>query len=119
MHDVQPSDRTSYVPSYAIAGQEACSLQSCAVLVRISLQQSTSDAVTDCASLTGEAAAGYGALYVELALGAGYFERLTANHLQGLETEVVVDGAVVDLISPVPPGKRRTRATEDFLLPVP
>jgi hypothetical protein len=53
--------------------------------------------VTDCAGLAGEAAAGYGALYVELALGAGYFERLTANHLQGLETEVVVDGAVVDL----------------------
>ena len=71
------------------------------------LMQSIKDAIKDnlknitvgvaAAGVAGEAAAGYGALYVELALGAGYFERLTANHLQGLETEVVVDGAVVDL----------------------
>ena len=53
--------------------------------------------MTDCASLAGEAAAGYGALYVELALGAGYFERLTANQLQGLDTELFVDCAVVNL----------------------
>ena len=76
--------------------------------------------MTDCASLAGEAAAGYGALYVELALGAGYFERLTDDQLQGLQTEVVVDGAVVDLdLTGAARGKRRTRATEDFLLPVP
>src|SRR5699024_3533273 len=67
------------------------------VLLRVRLQQRAGDAVTDRAGLAGEAAAGYGALHVKLAGGAGGLERLTADHLQGLQTEVVVDGAVVDL----------------------
>ena len=80
-----------------IAGQVAGRLERGTVLLGVSLEQCARDAVADRTSLAGEAAAGYGALYVELAGGVRRFERLTANHLQGLETEVVVNRTVVDL----------------------
>ena len=52
--------------------------------------------MTDRARLTGHAAAGDSADDVELLAGAGEFEGLTNDQLEGLETEVIVDVSVVD-----------------------
>src|SRR5699024_577878 len=80
-----------------VAGQETSSLEGRTILIRICLQQGTRDAVTDCASLAGEATANDGALDVELIGGVRCLQRLTNDQLQGIEAEVIVDGAVVDL----------------------
>ena len=78
-----------------IAAQEACSLQSSAV-VGVSLQQSASETMTDSAGLTGDTAACNVGDDVELTGGAGNAEGLVDDELQGLETEVIVDGTAVD-----------------------
>ena len=52
--------------------------------------------MTDCTSLAGEAAAGYSANDVKLLSGLSSFQRLTNDQLQGVQTEVVVEGTIVD-----------------------
>ena len=52
--------------------------------------------MTDGACLAGDAAAFDGADQIDLAQKVGSSQRLTDNHLQGIETEVVVDVTAVD-----------------------
>ena len=78
-----------------IAGQEACLLQSSAVLIAL-LQQGAAQAVADSASLAGNTAAGNADDDVILALEAQQDQRRADDQLQGLQTEVVVDVTVVD-----------------------
>ena len=78
-----------------IAGQEAGLLQDGAVL-GVHQQQGAADAVTQGAGLTGNAAAFHGSNDIHLAQGIGGGQGLTDDHLQGLQTEVLVDIAAVD-----------------------
>ena len=78
-----------------IAGQEAGLLQDGAVL-GVHQQQGAADAVTQGAGLAGNAAAFHGSNNVHLAQGIGGGQRLTDDHLQGLQTEVLVDVAAID-----------------------
>ena len=78
-----------------IAGQETGLLQDGAVL-GVDQQQSAGNAVAQSAGLTGNAAAFNGGNDIDLAELLGSGERLTDDHLQGLETEILVDVAAVD-----------------------
>ena len=78
-----------------IAGQETSGLQGGAVLL-VDLQQSAGDAVADGAGLAGHAAAGDGSNDVNLAHQLGGDQGLTNDQLQGIQTEVNVDGAAGD-----------------------
>ena len=78
-----------------IAGQEAGLLQDGAVL-GVHQQQGTADAVAQGAGLAGHAAALDGGNDVHLAQGIGGVQGLTDDHLQSLQTEVLVDAAAVD-----------------------
>ena len=78
-----------------IAGQEASLLQDRTVLL-VLLQQSAAQAVADSASLTGNTAARNADDDVVLALQAQQDQRRTDDQLQGLQTEVAVDVAIVD-----------------------
>ena len=75
--------------------------------------------MTDGAGLAGDAAAGDGGLNVDLADGAGGDQGLADDKLQRLEAEVIVNVAAVDGDGAGAARKRCTRATEDFLRPVP
>ena len=100
-----------------VTSQEASLLQNRTKL-RAEFQQCTGNTVTDCASLTGNAAAGYGADNVQLVGVFRQSQRLTNDQLQGLQTKVFVDASAIDGDSSVP-GYRRTLATEFLRLPVP
>ena len=52
--------------------------------------------MADCTSLTGNTAACHGSNDIELLNGVGKGERLTNDQLEGLKTEIVVDGAAVN-----------------------
>ena len=78
-----------------IAREETGLLQDGAVL-GVDQQQSAGNAVAQSAGLTGNAAAFNGGNDVDLAELLGSGERLTDDHLQGLETEILVDVAAVD-----------------------
>ena len=52
--------------------------------------------MTDCASLTGNAAAGYGADNVQLVGVFRQSQRLTNDQLQGLQTKVFVNASAID-----------------------
>ena len=78
-----------------VAGQETCSLERGAKL-GVDAQQCACNAVTDGACLTGDAAAFDGADQVDLAQKVSGSQRLTDDHLQGIETEIIVDIATVD-----------------------
>ena len=67
-----------------------------AVFGKIYQQQGAGDAVTQSAGLAGNAAALHGSNDVHLAQGIGGVQGLTDHHLQGLQTEVIVDVAAVD-----------------------
>ena len=53
--------------------------------------------MADGAGLAGDAAAGDAAFDVELIRGAGQVQRLTDNQLEGVQAEIIVDIAAVDL----------------------
>ena len=78
-----------------VTGQETSSLQSCTVL-GVQAQQSAGQAVTDSASLAGNAATSDGNDNVNLANQVSADQGLIDDQLQGLQTEVVVDVAAVD-----------------------
>ena len=78
-----------------VAGQEAGGLQG-GTVVRVSGQQSAGNTVTDCTCLAGDTATGNVGDDVKLAGSAGYAEGLVNDELQGLETEVLIDGTAVD-----------------------
>ena len=78
-----------------VAGQEAGGLQS-GTVVRVCCEQGAGNTVTDSTCLTGDTAACNVRNDVELAVGAGYAEGLVDDELQGLETEVIIDGTAVD-----------------------
>ena len=59
-------------------------------------KECTSNTVTDCTCLAGEATAVYVNNYVELANSVGNAEGLVNDELHGLKTEVLVDAAAVD-----------------------
>ena len=74
--------------------------------------------MADSACLTGNAAACNGSNDVKLLDGVCEGQGLTNDQLEGLQTEIVVDGTAVIVIVPLP-GYTLTLATECFLLPVP
>ena len=78
-----------------IAGQEAGLLQNGAVL-GVHQQQGAADAVAQRTGLAGHAAALDGGNDVHFAQGVGGVQRLTDDHLQRLQTEILVDAAAVD-----------------------
>ena len=78
-----------------VAGQEAGGLQSGTVL-SVGGQQSAGNTVTDSTGLTGDTATCDVGNDVELTGGAGNAEGLVDDELQGLETEVIIDGTAVD-----------------------
>ena len=78
-----------------IAREEAGLLQDGAIL-GVDQQQGAGHAVAQSAGLTGHAAALDGGNDVDLAELLGSGEGLTDDHLQGLETEILVDVAAVD-----------------------
>ena len=78
-----------------IAGKETGLLEDGAVF-GVDEQQSASNAVTQSAGLTGNAAAFDGGNDVDLAELLGGDQGLTDDHLQGLETKVIVDVTAVD-----------------------
>ena len=78
-----------------IAREEAGLLQDGAIL-GVDQQQGAGHAVTQSAGLTGHAAALDGGNDVDLAELLRSGEGLTDDHLQGLETEILVDVAAVD-----------------------
>ena len=77
-----------------IAGEEASLLQG-STQFRISLAQGTRDAVTNCAGLTGHTTAADIHQHVERGR-AGQRQGLTNGHLEGLQTEVVINITLVD-----------------------
>jgi len=77
-----------------VTSEEARCLQGCAEAL-VDKQESSRYSVTDCAGLTGNAAACDGSFDIHLAEGIGCVERLTNEKLQGLKTEVIVNVASV------------------------
>ena len=78
-----------------IAGQETGLLQD-GTVVLAGQQQGAGDAVTQGAGLAGHAAAGDGGHNVHLAGVAGGVQGLTDHHLQGVQTEILIDAPAVD-----------------------
>ena len=85
-----------------VTGEEPGLLENGAEL-RVELEERSGQAVADCASLSGNAAAGDGADDVELALRLGECEGLADDQLEGIEAEVIIDRATVErCVEPVP-----------------
>ena len=78
-----------------VAGEEAGLLQDGAVVLA-GQQQGAGDAVAQSARLTADAAALDGGNDVHLALAGGGHQGLTDDHLQSLQTEILVNIAAVD-----------------------
>ena len=78
-----------------IAGEETGLLED-GTVVGIDEQQSAGNAVAQSAGLTGHTAALDGGDDIDLTEGLGRGEGLTDDHLEGLETEILVDVAAVD-----------------------
>ena len=78
-----------------VTGQETSGLQSSAEF-RIDLKQGAGNAVTDCAGLTGNAAACNGADDVNGTQSLGSNQRLTNDQLQGVQTEILVNVTAID-----------------------
>ena len=87
-------------------------------VVRVSLEQSSRDAVTDGSCLSGVAAAAYVYQNVELVSCLGRCQGLAHDNLQGLKSEILIDVSLLIVTFPVP-GTRYTLAIDFFLLPVP
>ena len=78
-----------------VAGQEACGLEGGAEL-GVDAEKCACNAMTDGACLAGDAAAFDGADQIDLAQQIGSSQRLTDNHLQGVQAEVLIDIPAVD-----------------------
>ena len=78
-----------------IAGQETGGLEGSAEGL-VHEAQGAGDAVADGAGLAGDAAAGDGAVDVDLIGDSDGVQGLTNDQLQGLQTEIIVDLATVD-----------------------
>jgi len=78
-----------------IAGEETGLLED-GTVVGVDEQQSAGNAMAQSAGLTGHTAALDGGDDINLTEGLGRGEGLTDDHLEGLETEILVDVAAVD-----------------------
>ncbi len=79
-----------------IAGEETCFFERSTEILGIILQERSRNAVTDCAGLAGNAAAGYAADNIKLFAGLGENQGLANDELQGFKAEIIIDIAVVD-----------------------
>ena len=78
-----------------VTGKESC-LFKLAAKLRINIEQSAGDAVTDGACLTCEAAAINIYKNIKLAECIGELEGITNDHLEGLISEIIVDVPLID-----------------------
>jgi len=78
-----------------IAGHEASLLQGFTQF-RVRLAQSAADTMTDRASLARKATAANVHQHIEAAAHVGENEGLTNGHLQGFQTEIIINIALVD-----------------------
>ena len=79
-----------------VSGEEAGCLEHGTEVLGVVLEKRSGDAVADGACLTGYAAAGDVANYVEAIGKSCQLEGLTNDQLKGVESEIIVDLSVVD-----------------------
>ncbi len=77
-----------------VTGEKTCTLKNGSVVL-VSGKERTSRTVADSACLTRETAALYGSNDIKLAHGLGSCERLIDDELEGLKTEIVINGTSV------------------------
>jgi hypothetical protein len=78
-----------------VTGKETCGLESWTVCF-VNLEESTSDAVANCACLAGKTAAGNGGFDVYLAGETGGLKWLANDELKGIKTEILIKALAVD-----------------------
>ena len=79
-----------------VTGQETCLLEGCAIFCGINVEKSTGNAVTDCACLSGVAAAVNIDDDIELAESVGKHEGSANDHLEGFIAEIFFEIPLVD-----------------------